>query len=275
MAVPSSIQSGVGFRNCQILALDSNGIIYASGSTAYSGLNISGAKSLTINDPEPRQIVHIGDDRPFALDVLPPTEPMTGELNVSKTNNTVDTILQNVNEVTLGEAKLYAIGSDQRGNENQVCLLAYRQAVDDDPASTTYGKRLWQFRLFPKCYLVPRENNYDDNAEARVYTVRPQFATAYPWGVQYSSGSGSEGCLMAQGLRGIAEGKPKIIAFDTDNSVTSFSLPVAAKSTAKISAFTVTTAGVGTVSTPTTKTTAAVQYTTAPTTGKLIVFYET
>jgi len=273
MGTPSGINSGVGFRHAQVLRLDANGIIQASGTTPYEGIRISGAKALTINDPEPQQIIHRGDDSIFALDVLPPTEPISGELRAGKQADTLDAALTNVNAVTVGEASFFPIGTDRRGDENQVMLLAYRQAVDTDPASTTYGKRVWQFRMFPSCYVIPRESGFEDTPEERAYTVRPQFVNKYPWGIGLSTST--EGTVRVQGFRGVAEYKPKVCAYVTDGSKTEFTLPVAAAGTGKIQAFAVTTEGTGAAATPDTKTTAAIQFTTAPTTGSLVVFYET
>lgn len=274
MATPSPISSGVGFRHAQVLLLDANGNIQAtSTNTAYTGITIQGAKSLTINDPESRQIVHTGDDNVFALDSLPSQEPMSGELRSGKQSDTLDAALTGVNAATVGESSLFPLGTNQRGNENQVAIIAYRQALDTDDASVTYGKRLWQIRLFPKCQLLPRESGFDENPEDRSYTIRPQFVTSYPWGIALQDSV--EGATRAQGFRGVAEFKPKIAAYQTNNTVTQFTLPVAAQSVNKIKVYQVTTQGTGSVSTPTTSTTSTISYTTAPTTGTLIVWYET
>jgi len=273
MTTPTVIISGAWCRNCQILRLDGNDIVYSTGTTVYAGVTVSGAKALTINDPEPRQIVHIGDDRPFALDVLPATEPITGELRAGKANDTVDALVQGVNSIAIGESKLYPIGTDKRGNESQVAMLAYREAVDTDPDSGTFGKRVWQWRLFPKCYVIPRESGFEDNAEERSYTIRPQFATKYPWGVTFSTST--EGCLQAQGFRGVSEYKPTLISYVADNTKTSFALSPVAAGTGKIACWKISTAGVGTPAVPDTLGTASIAFTTAPTTGTLVILYET
>lgn len=273
MAAPNKISSGVGFRHAQILLLDANGIIYSTGTTAYEGIRISGAKALTLNDPEPQQIQHMGDDTIFAVDSLPPTESITGELRAGKQSEELDAIIANVNTVEVGESVLYPIGTDRKGDENQVAMLAYRQAVDTDPGSTTYGKRVWQLRLFPRCYVIPRESGFEDTPEERAYAIRPQFINQYPWGIQLSLEN--ENVLRAQGFRGVAEYKPKLVGFVTDGTKTSFALPVDAVGTSKIKSWLVSTAGTGAVSTADTIGTQSLQYTTAPTTGTLVIWYET
>jgi hypothetical protein len=273
MSAPSSVNSGVGFRHAQIMLLDTNGIPAATGTAAYEGVTVSGAKTLTITDPDPVDIVHYGDDNIFALDVLPPKTPITGEMTVGKQNNTVDALITGINEVQAGEVKMFPIGTNQRGNEKQVLMLAYRQAVDTDPASTTYGKRVWQFRLFPRTYVIPREVGFLDTAEDRNYAVRPQLVTQYPWGVQFTTTA--ENIARGQGLRGVSEFKPKIVAYVTNGVTTQFTLPTAAAAVGKIATWNVNTTGAGTVSTATTATTAALSFSVAPTTGTLVVLYET
>lgn len=211
MAAPEVVRSGVGLRNVVIFALDASGFPSGGTATAYEGTTISGARALTLNDPEPQQIVHRGDDRIFALDTLPSQEPVSGELRVGKTNDTVDAILTDDLAFTVGETNMFNIGSDNRGDENQVGLLAYRQTLDTLPTSSNFGSRRWEFRLFPKTFIIPRDTGVDETPEDRVYTVRPQFITQHIWGTALTTGT--EGAESAQGFRGVSEFKPKLIQY--------------------------------------------------------------
>ncbi len=229
MTAPNAARSGVGFRSIRVFALNSDGYLDAeSTNVAYEGVAITGARALTLNDPEPQQIVHRGDDRVFALDTLPPTDPISGEMRVGKTSDTVDAVLTDDKAfyVKSGAARLFGIGTDNRGDESQVGVLAYRQALDTDPDGTDFGVRRWEFRIFPKAYIIPREGGLVDTPEERAYTVRPLFVKEHLWGVAFSTST--EGFEQAQGLRGIAKNKPKVIAYQGDNTVTTFALdPVA------------------------------------------------
>ena len=272
MTAPSVIRSGVGLRYVQVLATDANGYPSTTGTAAgaYEGVTLSGARTLTITDPEPQQIVHRGDDRIFALDVLPPTEPMVGELSVSKANDTVDAVLTPNKSIAVGEAKLFGLGTNRRGDENQVIMLAYRQTLDTDPASATFGIRRWEFRLFPLTYVIPREGSLDENPEARPYTVRPMFVTKYPWGVAFATAT--EGFTQAQGLRGVSVYKPKLIAFNGNASAATFAFPATepAADTGKVAVWVA-----GVVTTPSTVTTTNFTLAATPTTdAKVVVFYE-
>jgi len=271
MTAPGTIRSGVGFRHVQILALDDSGYPKATSTTVYEGSQASGAKALTIDDPEPRSIVHIGDDRIFQLDTLPPDTPITGELRVGKVSDALDAILTDDKSFEIGEAKMFGFGTDNRGDENQVAILAYRQTLDTDPDSANFGMRRWEGRLFPKTYVIPRESGFEDTPEERAFSFRPLFVTKHIWGTSFVSGT--EGFIQAQGVRLVSQYKPKIVAFKADNSATEFdfSADFPAQSTDKIEVWV---AGVEQTD-GITKRTTQVEFTTAPTTDAMVVvFYE-
>jgi len=273
MTTPATTRSGVGLRHVQIFALNSSGYPNATSTTAYEGVQLSGAVSLTLDDPEPQQIEHRGDDRVFALDQLPPTAAVSGSLTVAKINDTVDAILTDDNSFTIGEAKFFGMGTDNRGDENQVGLLAFRQTLDTDPTSSTYGARRWELRILPKAFLIPGAAGLEQDAtESKAYSVYPQFVKYHLWGEAFSTGT--EGFEQAQVLRGISEYKPKIVAWQaTDNGQETLSLPAAypAQATAKIKVWVN-----GTVTVPDTLATTQISFTTGVLTTSAIVvaFYE-
>lgn len=273
MTTPSGIRAGVGFRHCQIIPL-SSGYPAATGAVAYDGTQISGARSLTIADPEPRNLTFQGDDTVFALDVLPPTEAVTGELRVSKTNDTIDALLGPDNSISIGDAKFFGVGTDNRGSEDQVCMVAYRQALEANPGSATFGTRQWEFRMFPKVILTRREGNFDENPEDRAYTVTPQFVTAYPWGASFAAGT--EGFTRAQVLRGVSEYRPRLVGWLGTGSATTlaFNASYPSAGTSKVAVWVN-----GTLKEYTTDFTAlstAVIFVTAPASdAHVVAFYET
>lgn len=224
MAAPAVIRSGVGFRHLQVLAIAADGYPAATTTIAYEGVTVSGAKTLVLEDPLPRAIDHMGDDRIFQQDVLPPNSAMTGTVNVAKTNDTLDAVLTDDISFSVGEAQLFGIGTDNKGDENQVVVLAFRQTLDTSGGASD-GLRRWEGRLFPKAYLIPTETGFDENPEDRQYALRPQFATQHVWGVDFSTAV--EGFDRAQGLRAITQYKPKLIAFNGDATVVTFLFPTA------------------------------------------------
>ena len=264
------VRSGVGLRHVQALALDANGYPNATDTNAEEGVHISGANTLEITDPEPRRITHVGDDRPIATDVLPPTEPVTGMLTVSKINDDVDAILSDDQSFTVGAAELFGVGTDSRGDENQVCLVAYQQALDTDPSSGAFGLRRWNFYIIPKAVLVRQESGLGNDPTQVQYSICPQFTKEHVWGIAFTTTT--EGFEQAQALRGVSQYKPKIVAYNGDTSTTTFAFPSAtpAASTATVAVWVD-----GAVNTPSTITTTNVTLAAAPDTdSRVVIFYE-
>ena len=225
-----------------------------------------------LTDAAPRKVDHTGDDHVEALDMLPAIVSMSGTLTVAKTNRTVDALIQGITSQTIGEAVAYPFNTDLKGYENQVMLMTYSQSQDTGDASATRGKRTWQAKIFPKAWVVPMENPTVELGHERTYEVIPNIVKQYPWGVSLTTAA--EGALTMQGFEMVCEKKPYMAFFTANSVTTSFTLPAAAYSTAKIKAFTVNSTGVGTALTVTTATTTSVAFTTAPTTGTLALFYE-
>lgn len=273
MTAPNTRRTSVGFRHCQVLLITSSGYPAASGTEAYEGVQVTRAKALSLNDPAPQQITSIGDDNIFQVDYLPPNEAITGEVRTGITDDVLDDVVTDDASITIGEAKLFGFGTNNRGAENQVAVLAFRQSLDSTPGDTAEGSRCWDFRLFPKAYLIPQESGMDGGAtpEERVYALRPQFVGSYPWGKAFASGT--EGFTRAQGLRGISQYKPKIVAFLSNGSDVAFAFPTAypAADAGKI----ITWVDGVEQTTGLTEATTGVTFSAAPTSGAYIVsFYE-
>jgi hypothetical protein len=186
----------------------------------YYGIWQSGAKVLTITDPVPRVIPHIGDDGIVNLQVLPPIEAPTGEMHIDKTNDIVDAIVGNINSFTVGEVHFEGVITNQRGFENQVGALAYSAAQDSDPDSLTFGKLTWDFRIFPKAVVFQRETGYTQEANERLYSFTPMYTVAHLWGTAFSQLV--EGFTRAQVIRGISEFKPNLVSYLGDGTTKAF-----------------------------------------------------
>lgn len=234
MAAPSGIRSGVGFRNVVLFGLNVTGTPAATATTPYEGVKMSGAKTLTINDPEPRRMNHVGDDTLITIDVLPPIEALAGELHTGKIDDDVEALVTGQKKFSVGEAALFGVATEKRGYENQVGLLAYRQAQDTDPDSPTFGMRLWDFRIMPKVILYTRDTGFTDQVEDHTYTVVPAKSGAHLWGTPFALAT--EGFKQAQMVRGVSRGKPKLVAFLADGVASAFNFPVdfPARNTASI-----------------------------------------
>ncbi len=241
--------------------------VAVSGSVPYYGVRHSGAKVLTINDPTPRIIPHIGDDGVFSVQVLPATEVMSGELQVDKTNDIVDAILGGTNKFTVGESALFLQSTDKRGFENQVGALAYAAGQDSAPSSTAFGATQWDWRVMPKAVIFMRESGYQAEANVRTYSFTPMYCSAHIWGTAFTVGT--EGAIRAQMIRGVSMGKPTIVSYLGDNSTTGFPFDSAqpAKSATAITVWVngvIKTTGIS-------STTSGVSFAAAPATGAVVV----
>lgn len=227
----SEIAAGAGFRHVQIMLLDTAGLLAppaVAGATPESGYQLSGAKALTLNIPEPEKIIHYGDDRVFAVDVLPPKDAVSGELRTGKTNLTVDAVLSNVNVVTLGDIRMLGRGSNQQGTEPQVCILAYRQALDADEDEDTFGIRRWLFVLMPAARVIAKGGTMEESgADENGYMVYPTMVKQYPWAHDFSVAD--EGFTESPIIWGITIGRPMLCTWKADGVEDEFTLPATAR----------------------------------------------
>jgi hypothetical protein len=243
-----------------------------SGSIGYYGAWHSGAKVLTVTDPTPRIITHVGDDGPFAVQVLPATDVMSGELQIDKTNDIVDAMASGgAKLVTVEESNLFHEATNLRGFEGQLAAIAYSAGLDADPDSANFGSQEYDFRIIPKATVFMRESGFGTDDNVRVYSFVPMIVTAYPWQVQYTVGV--EGITRSQMIRGNGYGKPTMVSFLADGVTKGFPFDSAqpAKTATKIAVWdngTLQSAGIQTF-------TNGVSFGVAPTNGHVIVvFYE-
>lgn len=271
MTAPSTRVSGSGFRNATIFGFNASGHLNALASsggtlTAYYGVQAEGARTLELNEPEPRVINITGDDRLYAMDALPALEGMTGTLTIARMNQALEAITRNVTNFTVGEAKGLIGGiSNESGNEPQCALIAYRQAL------TEAGARVYESVIFPKALLFARHSGYNQEAAEYQFSLVPQLVTQHIW--ETSLADGTEGATQAQCIRFITQYKPTIVAWQADGIETEFSFDTAkqAVSTSKIHGVWVD----GTVDATATLATDKVTPTSTPTVGQVVVcFYE-
>lgn len=208
MTQPSPIGSGVGFRNLRVYELNADtGLPNASGSQPYTGVWVSGVKSLEIVDPESQHFTHTGDDGPFAEQSLPAKDAMTGKLLTAKRNLTAEALFSGQKVFGLGQAQTGGAGTDKRGFEPQLAAMAYRQMVDTDPDSATFGRKRWEFKIMPMVQFIAIEGGFmADAMDERIYSLRMAFVTRNINGKIFANAD--EGFQRAQLVPGISANKP-------------------------------------------------------------------
>lgn len=236
----TGIRSGAGFRSCTLFALDSNGLpLGNSASVPYQGVKLSGGKVFTFTDPEPRKIFHTGDDSIIISDLLPPLEGVSAELHAGKLNDIVDALITGQLAFSAGEMALFGGGTDKRGFETQVGLIAFQHAPDGDVDNGTAGVGGWNGVIFPKCVLFQRETGFNDQPADRVYSVMPMIVSKHLWGPQFSTAV--EGFTRAQYIRTYGRGRPVVMSWmsaaSPGTSVFTFPLDKPAVSVNKIKVY--------------------------------------
>lgn len=218
--------SGAGLRAIYLFTVDANGDPDGdqSGADGYDGTKLSGARSLTSNVPDAQTIPHIGDDRVFAMDVLPPNELETATLTTGKTNLTADAILSStlVQQVA-SDIEMGLMATDKQGQEADVCVVATRQAVDVEPGSGTQGQRRYITKIYPRSRVIPKGSPFEQGgADENSYNVVPSPVDETPWGVGFTVAD--NGATEAQSLRLVSE-NPIIMERWTGNAtLTEFNL---------------------------------------------------
>lgn len=267
MANVSGRQYGVGMRHAVVFALNASGSPAAttgnSGTTAYSGMQIVGAKAFNLTIPDPRKITHVGDDRPLQVDYLPAIEAISGDLTVSEENQDAYALLSGTSRVTVGETTVVGLGTSQQGFEPQVGLLLYQQALDEQ------GTRQWRFALLPKVNLYAHPGGFSENPAEHQFIISPAVVSKHLWETAFALNA--EGFTQSQGLVGQSRYRPAIDAWLASTATTTFNLSRVAGDTAKMAVWVdgvAQTSGI-------TKGTTQIQFTTAPGNNKrVVVFYE-
>jgi hypothetical protein len=225
MANGPEITSASGLRRIQIFALNSSGYPEGdeSGADGYDGVNMEGARSFSLNAPDVTRIPHVGNDRLLAQDFLPPTEGASGAITTAKQNLTLDALLTDTLVEVIGETSVAGLLTNKQGNEIDVCVIAYRQALD-----TTEGAqqlRRWQAHMLPVARIVPRGGSMEQGAaDENSYTVVPTVATKYPFGHAFADQAGDEGFTESQYLRFTGENPPVMEKWDGNNTLATFNL---------------------------------------------------
>mgnify|MGYP006329861867 FL=1 len=225
MTAGPNITSASGLRRIQAFALSTTGVPDGdqSGADGYDGVNVEGARSFALTVPGITRVQHIGNDRLLAQDFLPATEGASGTITTAKQNLSLDATLTDTLIETIGETTVGGLLTNKQGSEIDVCIIAYRQALD-----TTEGAqqlRRWQTHMFPVGRMVPRAGSAEQGgADENSYDIIPTVSTKYPFGHAFADAAGDEGFTEAQYLRFTSEYPPVMERWTGNNTLTTFNL---------------------------------------------------
>jgi len=264
--VVSGRQYGVGTRRAVVYALNVTGSPAATDTSPYSGVQVVGAKALDITIPDARKITHVGDDAPLQVDFLPPTEAISGSMDIAEEDMAVYALLTGTNVITIGESRAIGVATSKQGFETQVGLLVFQQSL------SALGVRNWRWMLFPKTIIYPHPSGFNDNPAVHKFQIAPAVVAAHLWEAAFSAATTGEGYTRSQGLIGQSRYMPSVVAWVPGATTVTFALPTL-EPIADILKAAVFVNGVA--DTSWTMGTAAITTGTAPGTGKRVVcFYE-
>lgn len=232
MANGPSITSGAGLRRIQFYLLNSSGYPSGdqSGATPYDGVNLEGPRSMNINGPDVRRVQHVGNDRLIAQDYLPPTDGVSADITTAKQNLAADATMTDASTINVGQTTMGGMYTDKQGEEPDLCVIAYRQALNTTAGSSS--TRVWQTYMFPVSRMVPRgASPQEGGADENAYSLTPSVATSPPWGTAFTAIT--TGYTEAQYLRFTSENPPMMDAWTGNGTLTTFTLSWTPISTAK------------------------------------------
>lgn len=208
MTATSGKWLGVGTRRIRLFPLNASGTPAAVGTTVYEGLHLVGGQTVNFNLPEPVRITHIGDSRIQQLDMLPPKEAITLDLTAARLDFDIFATLTGTKVRTLGDAVYTMIGTDHAGDEPQVGMLVYQQALSEA------GVRKWRAVYVPKATILPLPKGFDDEPSSHRYVVTPQIVSYHLWGELMTESV--DGGSMGQLVQAMYHYKPHLVSFLAD-----------------------------------------------------------
>lgn len=225
MGVATEITAGIGTRGGWFMPLDDDGLpsVRTTSAIPVQGTLISGIDTATTNDPAPQRITHYGQDRPYAADSLPPTEVGTVSVTSADGNLIVDSMIEGNKVRTIGNTVWRGGNTDKRGNEPIMGAYFYRQALDTEPGSPTFGKlRQWNIRIYPAARWSPATASYEQTKTTKTINGTPTPTGQTIWGENYQESTW--GNSYAEYTDGNANFQPRINAWLGNGTLTAFQL---------------------------------------------------
>ena len=220
------ITSGVGTRYGAIIPLDSSdGLpsVNVTQAAPMQGTLIMGIKTASTSDAESQKITHYGQDRPYAQDSLPPTTVGSFTVTTAASNLALDSMAEGNNVVTINQDKWRAGNSDQRGNEPIAGCMFYRQALDTQPGSGTFGKlRQWNVRIYPAARISPTTQSYEATNTDKTYAGTPTPTGLTIWGQTYTESVW--GNTYAEYTEGVTNYEPRLNWYLSNGTLSAFEL---------------------------------------------------
>lgn len=225
----SKVTSGVGTRYASVFVLNpTSGLPNVDNSLAVGTLTqgtlVQGIQDFAPNDPPPQRFTHYGDDGPFAQDSLPPTTVGDFTFNTAKKNFNLDAVTGGLVIRTYDNIPMIAGDTDKRGQEPLVMFATYRQSLDTEKTSTTFGKlRQWDLKIFPSARIATMDQPFQQGLTKKNYQGTPTLVSQTPWSEVFTNAQW--GNTLATFIEGTTDYQPRIYVGSGNGTVTKFALP--------------------------------------------------
>lgn len=222
--------AGVGNRWAAVFPLDERtGLPQVSASTKIptQPILVQRVKTFTATDPEPQRITHVGDDKPHATDVLPPTEVGSFVVTTAQTNFSLEALLTDTAVVSEGVGddalKMAGINTNKRGRERRVAYITYRQAINTDKESALSGaQRIWHGYIYGSVLLSPATQSMEAGATDKTYNATVSPTARAIWGETFREDK--HGYTAAEGVQFSTKYEPRFNAWKGNGTFVDFQL---------------------------------------------------
>jgi len=223
----NEITSGIGLRHVRVALRDDDGAIEVPSDTAvgeaYAGLQVSGARALTIAVPDPNRVEVVGDDRIYYTWQLPPTSNPTGELRVTKVNHPVIAMLTGTKQWGSPNRRKIGWATDQQGLEPSIILWGSRQVIEADEVLSAFGQKRWETYIFLNAVATPRPPTIEYQAVGEMtYSIVANDSTVDELGVSFTDET--NGFTKAAFVRVVTDGRFMLDAFVGNGTEKTFEL---------------------------------------------------
>ena len=272
MTDPSGIGWGVDVYRAVFFPISSTGGIDHPGypdfaaNEPYEGLEFTGPKSLALNLGAPRAITNVAQGRVQDTIYLPSIEAKTAEFHLSYIDQVTFAALSAVKTGVRGGGRYMPFGTDKQGLEIDGIFMISQLAFHDEDGVTQ-----WHNYIIPRARAIVNMPSFDENAIDVTVNLSLSSSSKHVWGASLSENT--DGALKMHGIDHITWDRFNIVAWVTDGVEDIFLFPTDKPALSNYAttfelwdynAGTEVTAGI-------TKSTTGVDYTIAPTAGKLLV----
>ena len=214
----------IGLRYVSIFELNAYQTPQASTSPSatvgYEGLRMDAARSLIVNNPQPRIISQTGDDTVEALQELPPLTALDADLHVGMRNLDILALLTGTKKDTIGTSSWIPGQTNKRGYEPYLGVLAYARSNE-----WPLGVRTWDWAFFPYAQAIWMASGNQETPQDEIFKLVPNYTSLTPWGVALSDAT--NGALSQQVMWGKSLGIPHMITWLSAGGETDYSFDAA------------------------------------------------